>query len=103
VAIGTAWSGYEASRWGGFQSEFYGNAAKLRIQAQGILLKGGQQAHTLTRFIIRIPRDTHCPLSVRELVPKTGQNEPNTLGELRSTLLGLVGWGCVVLRAESPC
>lgn len=43
VAIATAWSGYQAARWGGAQTELYGKSSKLRIAAQGPLLKGGQQ------------------------------------------------------------
>lgn len=35
VAIATAWSGYQAARWDGQQSIFYGRASKLRIEAQG--------------------------------------------------------------------
>jgi len=36
VAIATAWSGYEAALWDGRQSELYGEASKLRVQAEGI-------------------------------------------------------------------
>ena len=43
VAVATAWSGYQAARWSGAQSELYGKSAKLRFLAQGTLLKGGQQ------------------------------------------------------------
>jgi len=35
VAIATAWSGYQAARWGGQQSERYAQAGKLRVQAEG--------------------------------------------------------------------
>jgi hypothetical protein len=34
VAIATAWSGYQAALWTGHQSELYGQASKLRVQAQ---------------------------------------------------------------------
>src|SRR5262245_3643523 len=43
VAVATAWSGYQAARWGGLQSELYGRSSKSRITAQGLQLKGGQQ------------------------------------------------------------
>jgi hypothetical protein len=35
VAIATAWSGYQAALWTGRQAELYGQAGKLRIQAEG--------------------------------------------------------------------
>jgi len=34
VAIATAWSGYQAALWTGYQSELYGQASKLRVQAE---------------------------------------------------------------------
>ena len=35
VAIATAWSGYQAALWTGHQSELYGQASKLWVQAEG--------------------------------------------------------------------
>src|SRR3954469_11916883 len=35
VAVATAWSGYQAALWTGRQAELYGQAGKLRIQAEG--------------------------------------------------------------------
>jgi hypothetical protein len=35
VAVTTAWSGYQAARWDGQQSRLYGNASRLRIEAEG--------------------------------------------------------------------
>jgi len=35
VAIATAWSWYQAALWTGHQSELYGEASKLRVQAEG--------------------------------------------------------------------
>jgi len=35
VAITTAWSGYQSALWTGQQSELYGQASKLRVQAEG--------------------------------------------------------------------
>jgi hypothetical protein len=35
IAIATAWSGYQAALWTGQQAELYGQASKLRIQAEG--------------------------------------------------------------------
>jgi hypothetical protein len=36
VAIATAWSGYQAALWTGRQTELYGEASKLRVQAEGL-------------------------------------------------------------------
>ncbi|MET1011802.1 MAG: hypothetical protein ABWY83_05430 [Actinomycetota bacterium] len=43
VAIGTAWSGYQAARWDGRQAELYGEDAAIRIRADQLLTLGGQQ------------------------------------------------------------
>ena len=43
VAITTAWSGYQAALWTGHQSELYGQASKLRIQAEGAATFANQE------------------------------------------------------------
>jgi hypothetical protein len=43
VAIATAWSGYQAALWTGHQSELYGQASKLRIEAEGAATYGNQE------------------------------------------------------------
>jgi hypothetical protein len=43
VAIATAWSGYQAALWTGHQSELYGQASKLRIQAEGVSAFANQE------------------------------------------------------------
>src|SRR5882757_10063616 len=43
VAIATAWSGYQAALWTGQQSELYGQASKLRVQAEGIATSANQE------------------------------------------------------------
>jgi hypothetical protein len=43
VAIATAWSGYQAALWTGHQSELYGQASKLRIQAEGAATFANQE------------------------------------------------------------
>jgi hypothetical protein len=43
VAIATAWSGYQAALWTGHQSELYGQASKLRVQAEGIAAYANQE------------------------------------------------------------
>ena len=35
VAIATAWSGYQAALWTGHEEELYGEASRLRVQAEG--------------------------------------------------------------------
>ncbi len=43
VAIATAWSGYQAARWDGQQALLYGEATRLRFQADAASTRGGQQ------------------------------------------------------------
>jgi hypothetical protein len=43
VAIATAWSGYQAALWTGHQSELYGEASKLRVQAEGAASYANQE------------------------------------------------------------
>jgi hypothetical protein len=43
VAITTAWSGYQAALWTGQQAELYGQASKLRIQAEGSATQANQE------------------------------------------------------------
>jgi hypothetical protein len=43
VAIATAWSGYQAARFDGLQDELYEQSTRLRVQAQGLASRGGQE------------------------------------------------------------
>jgi hypothetical protein len=43
VAISTAWSGYQAALWTGHQAELYGQASKLRVQAEGTATYANQE------------------------------------------------------------
>jgi hypothetical protein len=43
VAIATAWSGYQAALWTGHQSELYGQASKLRVQAEATATFANQE------------------------------------------------------------
>jgi hypothetical protein len=43
VAIATAWSGYQAALWTGHQSELYGQASKLRVEAEGAATFANQE------------------------------------------------------------
>jgi hypothetical protein len=42
VAFTTAWSGYQAARWEGQQSLLYGRSSQLRVEAQGLEVRGNQ-------------------------------------------------------------
>jgi hypothetical protein len=43
VAIATAWGGYQAALWSGHQTELYGEASKLRVQADSEKTKANQE------------------------------------------------------------
>jgi len=43
VAITTAWSGYQAALWTGHQTELYGQASKLRVEAEGAATYANQE------------------------------------------------------------
>jgi hypothetical protein len=43
VAVATAWSGYQAALWTGRQAELYGQASKLRVQAEGAVTYANQE------------------------------------------------------------
>lgn len=43
VAIATAWSGYQAALWTGHQAELYGQASKLRVEAEGVTTSANQE------------------------------------------------------------
>jgi hypothetical protein len=42
VAIVTAWSGYQGTKWGGHQSELYAQASSIRLQADELGTRAGQ-------------------------------------------------------------
>jgi hypothetical protein len=43
VAIGTAWSGYQAAKWDGVQDELYEKSTRIRVVAQGLNTTAGQE------------------------------------------------------------
>ena len=43
VAVTTAWSGYEATLWTGHQARLYGEATKLRVEAQAAATYANQE------------------------------------------------------------
>jgi hypothetical protein len=43
VVVATAWSGYQAAKWDGRQTQLYGRASTIRIQADELTTLGGQR------------------------------------------------------------
>ena len=43
VALCTAWSGYPAARWDGLPDERYEKSTRLRVEAQGLAARAGQE------------------------------------------------------------
>ena len=43
VAVSTAWSGYQAARWTGYQTQSYGVANRLRVEAEGAATTANQE------------------------------------------------------------
>src|SRR5260370_29450498 len=43
VACATAWSGYQAARWGAQQSQLYGRSSKLRVEAAAFSVRSNQE------------------------------------------------------------
>ncbi len=56
VAVSTSWSGYQAALWTGHQSELYGEASRLRVQAEGASTTANQErlynASTVVQWLI---------------------------------------------------
>jgi hypothetical protein len=76
VAIATAWSGYQAARFDGFQDELYEQSTRLRVQAQGMTTRGGQEqiydASAVTEWIKAESVGNHklAELFVRRMRPE---------------------------------
>lgn len=76
VAIATAWSGYQAALWTGSQSELYGQASKLRVQAEGIATYANQErlynAATVAEWLTAEAHGDHklAELFERRLLPE---------------------------------
>src|SRR5947208_8780969 len=43
VAVATAWSGYQAAQWAGKRAEKYAEASRLRVTAEGLATRTGQE------------------------------------------------------------
>jgi len=76
VAIATAWSGYQAALWTGHQSELYGQASKLRVQAEGIVTYANQErlynASTVAEWLTAEAHNDHklAELFERRFLPE---------------------------------
>ena len=55
VAIATAWSGYQAAKWDGQQSELYGHATTYRFKADAASTYGGQLLASRRLDLHRLP------------------------------------------------
>lgn len=75
VAITTAWSGYQAARWEGRQSELYEQSTKLRVEAQGLEVRSNQErlydASTVVEWLKAEARGDHdlANLFERRMLP----------------------------------
>ena len=54
VAIATAWSGYQATKWDGQQLLVYGQASRDRFQADAASTYGGQLVHRRRQLLHRL-------------------------------------------------
>jgi hypothetical protein len=60
VAIATAWSGYQATKWDGQQSLLYGQASRDRFQADAASTYGGQLLSADASFFTASTRGSGC-------------------------------------------
>jgi hypothetical protein len=76
VAIATAWSGLQSSRWDGHQARLYGTSVTLRVEAALAATEGGQQrlmdVATLNSWIeaIHVKNESLSALYVRRFSPE---------------------------------
>src|SRR4051812_18287332 len=54
VAVATAWSGYQAALWTGRQAELYGQASKVRVQAEGAVMYANQERLYNAATVVRV-------------------------------------------------
>ena len=52
VAVATAWSGYQAARWTGYQAERYGEASRLRVEAEGATTTANQERLYISATVV---------------------------------------------------
>ena len=68
VAIATAWSGYQAALWTGHQAELYGQASKLRIQAEGAATYANQERlYNASTVVEWLKAEAHSDKELAEL------------------------------------
>ena len=68
VAIATAWSGYQAALWTGHQAELYGQASKLRIQAEGAATYANQERlYNASTVVEWLKAEAHSDKKLAEL------------------------------------
>jgi hypothetical protein len=68
VAITTAWSGYQAALWTGHQSELYGQASKLRVQAEGAAAFANQERmYNASTVVVWLEAEAHGDKKLTEL------------------------------------
>jgi hypothetical protein len=76
VAVATAWSGYQAARWTGYQAEQYGEASRLRVEAEGAQTTANQErlyaAATVTEWLKAEAQSQHklAELFERRILPE---------------------------------
>jgi hypothetical protein len=76
VAITTAWSGYQAALWTGHQAELYGQASRLRVEAEGAATHANQERLYNSSTVVEwLKAEAHsdkklADLFVRRLLPE---------------------------------
>jgi len=68
VAVTTAWSGYEATLWTGHQARLYGEATKLRVEAQAAATYANQERlYNATTVVEWLKAEAHGDGKLAEL------------------------------------
>jgi hypothetical protein len=68
VAIATAWSGYQAARWDGVQSELYGRSSRFRVEGQSLDLQANQERMYDAATVVEwLKAEVHGEANVAEL------------------------------------
>src|SRR5271170_2111772 len=68
VALATAWSGYQAALWTGHQAELYGQASKLRVEAEGAATYANQERlYNASTVVEWLKAETHGDKKLADL------------------------------------
>jgi hypothetical protein len=71
IAITTAWAGYQAALWDGHQSELYGVAGKLRVQAEGVTTAANQERlYDATTVVEWLKAEVHGDKKLADLLER---------------------------------